>query len=67
MKRVILIAGAILVSGCQTVQGVGEDLSTLGRGISDTAEEVQTDIQNSECDSAAGELAGGPDLPPCPE
>lgn len=67
MKRVILIAGAILVSGCQTVQGVGEDLSTLGRGISDTAEEVQTDIQTSECDSAAGELAGGPDLPPCPE
>lgn len=67
MKRAFCVFGLALLTGCATVNGVGEDLSTLGRGISDVAEDVQEDIQDGECDSAAGELAGGPDLPPCPE
>ncbi|MEL7545542.1 MAG: hypothetical protein AAGJ84_02750 [Pseudomonadota bacterium] len=65
--RAILLSSFILLSGCATVGGVGEDLGQLGRGISDIAEEVQADVQTEECDSAAGELAGGPDLPACPD
>ena len=33
-----LVAGALLVSACNTVAGAGKDVSSAGRAVSNTAE-----------------------------
>lgn len=35
------LAGAILVAGCNTVAGVGRDVSSAGDTVSKTAEDVK--------------------------
>jgi predicted small secreted protein len=42
-KTVILavVAAALLVSACNTIEGVGRDVSAAGRAVSDTAREVK--------------------------
>lgn len=37
----LLIASLIFLSACNTVQGVGRDVSTAGQAVSNTAEDVQ--------------------------
>ena len=36
----VLVVAAPILSGCNTVRGVGEDVSAAGRGIAHTAEKV---------------------------
>lgn len=42
-KIVVLaaVAAALLVSACNTIEGVGRDVSAAGRAVSDTAREVK--------------------------
>lgn len=75
---VALLAAPAALAGCYTVDGVGQDVSAAGRGISHVANEVREEVFETEtsvpvaeagepCDPAAGELAGGSGLPACPE
>lgn len=44
MKSILLLVGAVLViglSGCNTVSGVGQDVSNVGRDISAGARGVE--------------------------
>jgi predicted small secreted protein len=36
MKKVALILLALLLGGCATVRGIGEDIQNLGKGIKKT-------------------------------
>ena len=38
---VLLLAVALLVGGCNTIRGFGEDVEAAGGQVSETAEEVQ--------------------------
>jgi entericidin A len=37
----VLLAAAPIVSACNTVHGVGEDVSAVGRGVAYTADKIQ--------------------------
>lgn len=37
----LMLAAAAVLSGCNTVSGMGEDLSAAGRGIDQTSEATQ--------------------------
>ncbi len=37
----VAIAGAILVSACNTVQGVGRDVESVGDTVADTADDAK--------------------------
>lgn len=37
----LLLAGLFVLSGCNTVAGLGEDVETAGEAMSDKAEDVQ--------------------------
>ena len=37
----VLALGSTLLSGCNTVEGAGEDISAAGRAVTGTAEEVK--------------------------
>jgi entericidin B len=37
----LAVAAALIVSGCNTVGGVGKDLGAAGKAISNTAEDVK--------------------------
>ena len=83
MRRIILglaLAGTGSLSGCYTVDGVGQDIEAAGRGVSHVANEVREEVFTPEdgqpvpvaeagepCDPSAGELAGGNGLPACPD
>jgi predicted small secreted protein len=44
MKNLIVLAAAaaaLLVAACNTVQGVGKDISAAGRAVSDTAQDAK--------------------------
>ncbi len=44
MRRIVLCSLAFLVvglAGCNTVEGVGRDLTSAGRAVSDTSEDVR--------------------------
>lgn len=73
-----ITCGALLVvPGCHTFDGVGRDISALGRGVSHVANEVREEVfvadadstrvarAGEPCDPGAGELAGGNGLPRC--
>ena len=38
----LALTGALGLSGCNTVQGMGEDIASLGGGIESTAQDAQT-------------------------
>ncbi len=44
----LLLAGVLAVSGCNTVSGMGEDISEAGRGIDQTSERTQEKITGQE-------------------
>lgn len=37
MTLAVIIAGAFLLSACHTISGMGQDISSVGRSISRTA------------------------------
>lgn len=41
MNRLILAAAVLALAGCNTVQGLGKDLQTIGGVVTGTAEGVQ--------------------------
>lgn len=44
MRNLIILAAAaaaLIVSACNTVQGVGKDISAAGRAVSTTAEDAR--------------------------
>lgn len=58
MKTIIkvllpLAALTLLLSGCNTVQGVGQDLSAGGRAISHTAKKVEHDMGDKKTNDKA--------------
>lgn len=36
-----LVAGTLLVSACNTVEGAGKDVSSAGKAVSDTAKDAK--------------------------
>lgn len=40
----LLVAALPLLSACNTIQGMGEDLENAGEGISDTAKKAKDEI-----------------------
>ncbi|MGE5515896.1 MAG: entericidin A/B family lipoprotein [Bacteroidota bacterium] len=44
----ILLAAVLAVSGCNTVSGMGEDISAAGRGIDQTSEATQDKMTGHE-------------------
>ena len=48
----LLVALALALAACNTVRGVGEDMSTAGRALSDTA----ADVAARDVSGAAAEL-----------
>lgn len=66
MKRFKLVAGSVLaltmVTGCNTIAGLGQDLQAAGSAISETSDEVRDAVINSDgttqtastCDEPAG-------------
>jgi predicted small secreted protein len=44
MRKIIVLAAAaaaLLVSACNTIEGMGRDVSSAGRAVSDTARDVK--------------------------
>ena len=44
MRKIIVLAAAaaaLLVSACNTIEGVGRDVSSAGRAVSDTAKDAK--------------------------
>lgn len=44
MRKVMMmaaLAGTVLVSACNTVSGAGKDVSSAGRAVTNTAEDVK--------------------------
>ena len=81
MKGLIAITGlaGILLAGCNTVAGVGKDVTAVGKGVSHFAYEVRDEVfgkpgpkprgyayAGEPCDPSGSELSGGSALPPCP-
>jgi predicted small secreted protein len=41
----ILIAAVISTSGCNTIGGAGEDVSSTGKAVTDVAQDVKDDMK----------------------
>ena len=44
MRKIVVLAAAaaaLLVSACNTIEGVGKDVSAAGRAVTDTARDVK--------------------------
>lgn len=54
MKKAIMLLGTLLValslSGCNTIKGMGEDVSAGGKAMSKSAEHVQSSFDDFERD-----------------
>ena len=37
----VLVAGALLIAGCNTVAGIGDDLAATGNGLADLSHGLQ--------------------------
>ena len=46
MIRIAALAALVAAAGCNTVGGFGEDVEAGGEAISDTAQDVERDIEN---------------------
>ena len=81
MRKLLISAAAasFLLAGCNTVAGVGEDVTAVGKGVSHVAYEVRDEVfgkprpkpqgfaaVGEACDPYPDELQGGNGLPPCP-
>lgn len=60
MKALLAALLAVpLLAGCNTIAGIGKDLSAAGDAISNTAESVEGDMSKSK-KTDDSELEGGP-------
>ncbi|MEO0981098.1 MAG: entericidin A/B family lipoprotein [Pseudomonadota bacterium] len=61
MKKLFLALGAVSMLGaCNTVAGIGEDISAGGRVITDASDDVEEQIDREpEEDKSDEELKGG--------
>jgi len=81
MKNFLGIAAAasIVLTGCNTVAGVGKDVTAVGKGVTHVAFEVRDEVfgkpgpkpqgyasVGEACDPSGDELSGGNGLPACP-
>ena len=81
MRKLVFSAAAasFLLAGCNTVAGVGKDVTAVGKGVSHVAYEVRDEVfgkpgpkpqayasVGEACDPYPDELRGGNGLPPCP-
>ena len=41
----VLIAAAISTTGCNTISGAGEDVSSTGKAVTDVAQEAKDDMK----------------------
>ena len=73
------IAASFLLAGCNTLAGVGQDVTAVGKGVTHVAYEVRDEVfgkpgpkpqayatAGEPCDPNPSELRGGAGLPPCP-
>lgn len=82
MKKMIgLIATTgMMLASCNTVAGVGKDVTAVGKGVTHVAFEVRDEVfgkpgpkprgyayVGEACDPSADELQGGNGLPACPD
>lgn len=37
----VLVTGALLLAGCNTIAGIGEDVAAAGNGVADLSHDVQ--------------------------
>lgn len=44
LRITALILGFVTLAACETVQGAGQDISTVGNAISRASDEVQQDL-----------------------
>ncbi|OAV28947.1 entericidin A/B family lipoprotein [Moraxella catarrhalis] len=46
MKKVLIasIAAVVVLTGCNTIKGLGKDVSKTGEAVSDTAQKVEKKI-----------------------
>lgn len=44
MTRISLIALLFAITGCATVDGVGQDVESAGQAVSDASDEVRKDL-----------------------
>ena len=49
----LLLAATLAVGGCNTMSGVGEDVSAAGRGLDQTSERTQERIRDSGSSSSS--------------
>lgn len=72
------LAGALVLTGCNTVMGVGRDVQAVGGGISHVARDVNNEVfggygswnegtatAGEPCDPGGEELLGASGLPSC--
>jgi predicted small secreted protein len=46
LSTLALLAALILLSGCNTMRGFGEDVEATGEEVSETAEETEDELRN---------------------
>jgi predicted small secreted protein len=55
MRIAILAAGALILAGCNTLEGIGKDIGATGNAIAGTARDVRTGkTPKDACKTAAG-------------
>lgn len=54
-----LLVAVLAVSGCNTVSGVGEDISAAGRGLDQTSERTQEEITDKPHSQADQDYQSG--------
>ena len=73
------LAAPVFLTGCNTVAGMGQDVSAVGKGVTHVAYEVRDEVfgkpgpkpvayaaVGEPCDPNPSELRGGSGLPACP-
>jgi len=43
-KYIVTLVAALTLAACETVQGAGQDISSAGNAVSNTAQDVQSDL-----------------------
>lgn len=54
----LLLAAGLSVGGCNTMSGIGEDVSAAGRGIDRTSENTQEKLRGDRANTAPSNQAG---------
>lgn len=74
-----VLAASVALTGCNTMAGVGKDVTAVGKGVTHVAYEVRDEVfgkpgpqprgyasVGEACDPNPDELRGGSGLPACP-